>query len=188
MEHNDHHGKTPGQQKLRRGNGKVPKLSRANEKYLVALYEQGQTTTHQIAARFGVSASYVTNAAKRAGLTLRHRGRRPSIEPSTDVQLMLLEAWTTRYVETAARFGTSKQNIARLVKRWKPWATAEFGPRNIGSEKSGCKSAKERARPEARRHVICFRISDSQMSKLQVWARSPHSIARALFLRSLEHT
>jgi hypothetical protein len=103
---------------------------------------------------------------------------------------MLLEAWTNTYAAAATGFGVSKQCIGRLVKRWAAWAIAEFGPRKIKPEHIDNEQELRPSHP-VRPHVICFRVSDAEMTRLQARAgnspeRSPHKLARAAILEWLE--
>lgn len=104
--------------------------------------------------------------------------------------MILLEAWTSTYSAAGVRFDLSKQRIGHLAKRWKAWAVAQFGPRNIKPGEIDEKQEQQPADP-VKPHVISFRVTDSGLNKLQsqaggALAHSPHSVARFLLLRSLE--
>ncbi len=128
---------------LRRGRG-AP-LSKRERDSLLALYKEGKETGVEIAKRFGVSPSLVTVLAKSAGLPLRRRGRRPRVEPSLAAQRILREAWQCTYAQAGARFDLSKQRIAHLVKRWRSWATVQFGRRKVKGEEIDRKQTQPRA-------------------------------------------
>jgi transposase len=177
------------------GNGHWRKLSKSEIEPLLAMYKDPEKTTAEIAACFGIHPSSVTNVAKRAGLPLRGRGGRPRSEPLPAVQAILSEAWTTTYAEAAARLGLSKQRVGQLVKRWEAWAVAQFGPRKIKPDETAEEQVQRSADP-IRPHIITFRVTDSELTKLaaqsgsgaESWARSPHSAARFLLLRLLDGT
>lgn len=172
--------------------GRRRKLSKREVDSLLAVYRKGEKTTAEIARCHGIHPSLVTYMAKRAGLPLRGRGSRPHREPSLEAQQALLEAWTNTYTAAAARCNVTKQHIGQLVKRWKAWATTQFGPRAI---KRAAPRGKQQHRPAkpVRPHVISFRVTDSELANLQVQlgrlpeprACSPHSAARFYLLRSL---
>jgi len=177
---------------LHSGKGLRRKWTDAEIDSVLAMYRDGDETTAEIAGCYGVHPSVVTYMAKRAGLPLRGRGGRPRVQPSPEVQEILLEAWTSTYAEAGARFNVSKQRIGQLVNRWHSWAIAQFGPRKTNPDE-----VKEERKPRCldpiRPHVITFRVTDSELATLlakggnrsQLWGRSPHSTARFLLFRSL---
>lgn len=177
---------------LRSRKGPRRKLTDAETDAVLALYREGEKTTAEIAGGYGIHPSFVTYAAKRAGLPLRGRGGRPRVEPSPVVQEILLEAWITAYAEAGARFNVSKQRVGQLVNRWCAWAVAQFGTRKIKPEE--IKEQQEPCRLDPiRPHVITFRVTDSELAKLLAeggnrpdpWGCSPHSTARFLLFRNL---
>jgi len=167
------------------------KLSKGAIKSLLAMYRHTNQTTVEIARGLKIHPSLVTYLAKRAGLPLRGRGARRHVEPSREVQELLLEAWTSTYAEAAARFDVSKQHVGHLVKRWKTWAIAQFGERVITcSEPRG--KQQHRVTKIVRPHVISFRVTDSELTELKERGKqmgagvsSPHSVAKFHLMRSL---
>src|SRR6266487_5374654 len=91
----ERHGTRDDEHNLRPEKGRRRRLSKAEVESLLATYKKGGTTTAEIAGCYGVHPSFVTYLAKRGGVPLRGRGRRPHAEPSPAVQAILLEAWTT---------------------------------------------------------------------------------------------
>ena len=81
-------------------------------------YVHSSKSTAEIAARFGISLSTLTVRAKRAGLTLRKRGRWPLSEPSSVQKEILAFAAIHGGNEAALRFGISKQRVSKLQRRW----------------------------------------------------------------------
>lgn len=159
------------------------------------LYTEGLKTSKEIAKEFEISPATLTVWAKKSGIPLRGRGRQAAIYPSPPVQLLLLEAWTHTYEVAAHRCGVTKQCIGQVAQRWRGWAVAEFGPRDINSISSQPPIGKSlRGSPRViRPRIITFRVSDWEMTELlahgvkegEVGRRSPHSIARDLLVRSL---
>jgi hypothetical protein len=139
------------------------RLDQAQLKALLAMYSNPRFTTAEIANRFGVLKGSVTYAAKRAGLLLRKRGCRRHPAPSPATQAILLDAWIDTYENVASRHGVTKQRIAIIVARWKHWALAQFGPREIRTpkllvcEQNHCPRDPFATGP----HVISFRIPES---------------------------
>lgn len=170
-------------------------LSKREVDSLLRLYQKNEQTTDELARRYGVHASLVTYLAKQAGIPLRGQGVRPRLAPSHKAQELLLEAWTTTYAEAAARFGVSKQHVGHLVKRWRAWAVAQFGPRKIKRVES-LGNQEHRPVKTVRPHVICFRVTDSELGELEAqrgklpapWVSSSHSAARFHLIRSLGPT
>jgi transposase len=188
----EHHGTRDSEHNLRSGKGQRRKLSKREVESLLAMYRQGEKTIAEIAGCYAVHPSFVTYVAKRAGLPLRGRGRRPRVEPSPAVQEILLEAWITTYAEAAARFEMSKQRVGQLVKRWEAWTVAQLGPRKIKPDEIN-EEQEQRPVDPVRPHVISFRVTDSELVKLlaqggnrsEPWTRSQHSVARFLLFRCL---
>jgi len=86
----------------------------------------------EIAAKHGVSLPTVSAWVKRAHLRLRGKGRRKKTEPAAlDMRVLKLVDVLT-YEQAAARLKTSKQNIGRIVKRWKAWRKPQVPPYVVG--------------------------------------------------------
>ncbi len=176
--------------------GKRRVLTKPELEHLLLMYHTRTKTTSEIAACFGVAASSVTIAAKRAGLPLRERGRKPETSPSPATQKIIREAWQHTYESVARRHGLSKQRVGQVVCRWRDWAVLHFGSRKTKLEKSLRKPEPIQKSPRRLRpHVISFRVSESTLAEIlqnradagQFRKCSPHSAARSLLLRSLDN-
>ena len=84
-------------------------------------YESNRTTTAEIAAKVGVSKSTITFWARRARLRQRHTGRRLVEVPSVYHRQILRQAMFLSFAEIARRNNTTRQNIDRILQRWKAW-------------------------------------------------------------------
>jgi transposase-like protein len=81
-------------------------------------YQNRSLTTEAIAAKHGISTATLTVWAKKAGLELRQRGRKPQSRP-TPRQLEIVKlASVYRLKDVGARVGMHKQSVHRIVKRW----------------------------------------------------------------------
>jgi transposase len=98
----------------------------------LALYQQRDMTTEQIAQLKEISTATLTVWAKKAGLPLRNRGRRRQERP-TPMQLQIVKmASVYNYDEVGREFGMHKQSIHRIVKRWRSWAEPRHAPFSPG--------------------------------------------------------
>jgi len=95
-------------------------------------YQNRDLTTEAIALKHGISTATLTVWAKKAGLELRNRGRKPQSRP-TPRQLEIIKlASVYKYDQVGARFGMHKQSIHRIVKRWREWAQPKRAPFDPG--------------------------------------------------------
>lgn len=79
-------------------------------------------TTSVIAQSLEISPSTLTLWAQEAGLKLRDRGRRPMVSP-TAYQIKIIEDAAFLTLDMLAkRYGMTKQNVHRILKRWSKWA------------------------------------------------------------------
>jgi transposase-like protein len=177
------------QKKRSRITGRGCRLREAKRDAILRMYLDQRNTISRIARRFEVSNASVTNAAKRAGLTLRIRGRRRQTCPPPEIQEMLLEAWTASYENVARRFGLTRQRVGQVVKRWRDWALTEFGQRAL---KTPVKTHEpEKRRRVASPHVISFRVPNAVFSLLLARSvqepnnSSPHEAARSILLETV---
>lgn len=183
------------EKKLSRVTGARFKLCEAETKEMLAMYSDSSYTTSEIARRFGVCPASITNAAKHAGLPLRMRGRWPQGAPPSGVQDILLEAWTNTYDTVASRFGLTKQRIAKIVDRWREWATNQLGPRQVQAPKPAASApmVQPTRTSETSVHVISFRVPTSvfnqlaQKNAITPPGQSPSQFARDLLLMQLKH-
>jgi transposase len=98
----------------------------------LADYTQGDMTVQDIAKKHTISTATLTVWAKKAGLTLRQRGRRRQVMP-TERQLEIIKlASVYRYDQVGARWGMHKQSVHRIVKRWRNWAQPKKSPFSPG--------------------------------------------------------
>ena len=81
-------------------------------------YQEGKMTVEEIAANHGISTATITIWAKKAGLTLRQRGRRTQREPTPRQMEIVKLASVYTQADVGARFGMHKQSVNRIVKRW----------------------------------------------------------------------
>jgi hypothetical protein len=95
-------------------------------------YQNRDLTTEAIALKHGISTATLTVWAKKAGMELRNRGRKPQSRP-TPRQLEIIKlASVYKYDQVGARFGMHKQSIHRIVKRWREWAQPRRAPFDPG--------------------------------------------------------
>lgn len=182
------------EKKLTSSKGKHRRPTNAELEALLVMYRTSPNTTAEIAARFGLTASSVTNAAKQAGLRLRHRGRKPLSSPSPASEEILREAWCDTYANVGRRHRLSRQRVGQVVGKWHDWAVMQFGPRKFNSGQRLLKSEPIRKSPRpVQPHVISFRVTDSVFAEIlryhpddkQTRKRSPHRAARSLLLQVL---
>lgn len=76
-------------------------------------------TTERISKKYGVCTATLTVWANKAGLPLRHRGRRRMTEPTPRQRSIVEMARICTYDAIADRFGITKQGVYRIVRRWK---------------------------------------------------------------------
>jgi hypothetical protein len=95
---------------------------------VLANYQKLELTTGKIAAKHGISTATVTLWAKKAGLPLRGRGRKPPTEPTPKQREIITLARIFNYDTVGARFGMAKQSIHRIVKRWRNWPQTSKPP------------------------------------------------------------
>ena len=97
-------------------------------------YKDNKLTSEAIAAVAEVCPATLTVWAKKAGIPLRTRGRRTLLEP-TPRHLKIIEmAQHSRYDQVGKQFGMHKQQVHRIVKRWRDWVKpngAPFAPGDI---------------------------------------------------------
>lgn len=84
-------------------------------------YARGDMLVSAIAAKHKVSQPTVSAWVKRAQVDLRGKGRRKSLVPSAQAKRVLELTQVMSYTQAAAALKTSKQNIGRIVGRWKGW-------------------------------------------------------------------
>jgi len=84
-------------------------------------YTANRISTAKIAEKAGVSKSTISVWADKAHLVRRTPGRRRDLEPSEQHKEILRMASRTPLEQVGAHFGSTKQNIHRIVKRWKDW-------------------------------------------------------------------
>lgn len=76
-------------------------------------------TTERIAKKYRVCAASLTLWAKRAGLSLRQRGRRSMTEPTSRQRAIIEMAGIINYSAVGSAFGMTKQGVSRIIRRWK---------------------------------------------------------------------
>lgn len=91
-------------------------------------YQRNDSTTRSIAKKHHISASTLTVWAQKANLKLRPRGRRLLVAPNERHLAMLAMAEYATYEEVGKQFGCEKQEVHRVVKRWKNWAKPKKPP------------------------------------------------------------
>ena len=91
-----------------------------SKQQVLADYQASQKTTNEIAREHHVSLATITLWAKKAGLTLRRRGRRRMKQTPPRNKLILEYAAILTYEATGRIFGISRQGVWRIVKRWRP--------------------------------------------------------------------
>lgn len=102
---------------------------------VAAVLRDYQTTTMkvtEIATKHGISLPTVTAWVKRAKLALRGKGRRKKTEPDAMDKRVLDLVDVMTYERAAARLKTTKQNVGRIVKRWRAWRKPQTPPFAVG--------------------------------------------------------
>src|SRR4051812_30924040 len=84
----------------------------------IAQYLNSAETTKMIATRFGITPATLTQRAKRWGVPLRGRGRKPASAPSERSRQILELAKTQTYEAVGDLVGCSKQRVHQIVKKW----------------------------------------------------------------------
>jgi transposase-like protein len=127
-------------------------------------YQNAATTVKEIAHKHAISMARVTCLARRGGLPLRGRGRKPSIMPS-DGHLKILEAVQhATMAEVATRYGCSKQRIFQVVDRWRNWMARDGLPADVPASEP-----EPPARPPkkpARELMVSFRLTSLEADAL----------------------
>jgi hypothetical protein len=169
-------------------------LSEAETEAVLMEYKEGNELVTQIAERHSVSPGTVSHAARRSGIRLRGRGRRKLVQPTAHHKQVLHLAWVTTYEVVGAKFGTSKQNVGRIVGRWRHWCGQMWGPRKkTQSQGQDLLQGLSRA-GGAKPHVVSFRITDAEFAALRECcagfgnqAESPWKLARQVLREWLNH-
>jgi hypothetical protein len=130
-------------------------------RYLKAIndYKSARLSNVELAMRHGVSPATITYWVKKAGLSLRHPGRRPLRQPNRTHRQIIELAQHQTYEETGRKFGLSRQRVHYIIKRWE-------GDRPRKSELSATLPGPGDIR-EKKGEVISFRLSGKQVSKVQ---------------------
>jgi transposase-like protein len=150
----------------------------------VAEHQRDSSTTAEIAKRYGVSPATISVWARKSGALLRSRGRRPAPGP-TKHQMAILEAVRHKTYESVAREnGVTRQRIHWIVKRWRHLVGRRIKHSTVRSDAV----TSLRNAGENRRHVVSFRLRDSELRALlprQEQGLSVNQLAREIVLDSL---
>jgi hypothetical protein len=87
----------------------------------LARYRDHRLTIKAIAEASDVSASTLSNWAKRAGVPLRGRGRWVNLTPCPRTAHMVALAQFDSQANVARRLGVSRQAVNGAVRRWATW-------------------------------------------------------------------
>ena len=100
----------------------------------LADYQNMSLTTEDIATKYGVSLATITVWAKRAGLSLRKRGRWHQTVP-TPLQAEIIKlAEVLTMAEVGEKVGMHKQSVHRIIKRWRERTAAAKPPFEPGDK------------------------------------------------------
>jgi predicted XRE-type DNA-binding protein len=97
---------------------KMMKVSANSVPAILEAYTANQKTTRRIGEEFGVSPATITVLAKKNGLILRSRGRRPASAPTRQQSEILSQARSESYAKVGERLGVSRQRIHQLMRRF----------------------------------------------------------------------
>lgn len=95
-------------------------------------YQNRRLSTEAIAVKHSISTATLTVWAKKAGIPLRQRGRKPQENPTTRQKEILKLASVLSQAKVGERFGMHKQSIHRIVKRWRDWFQSKQAPFDPG--------------------------------------------------------
>lgn len=148
-------------------------------------YVNGDLTVVDIAKKYQISVSELSSWLRKARISRRRRGRRPLSQPTDHSQNILVYAAARGFSSAAKRYNVSRQRISALAKRWGVSARRRT---TQSTDKKPKLADQERRRP--RGAVICFRLSDYELSMLRTTfpehvvlsTKSIHSLARAAIL------
>jgi len=138
---------------------------------LMRQYVAGEMRVHDISKQAGITAGALTGRAKRLGLPLRGRGRKPLEKPTALHKKIIAAATAQSYEQVGLRFGISKQRVSKIVQRW-----------------NGSAGRETRKEDKRKLHVISFRVDEKILKRLQSELqndyfqnfRSPSDVAREL--------
>jgi hypothetical protein len=91
-------------------------------------YQKSDLTTEAIAKKHGVWPATLTVWAAKAKIPLRGRGRRKYSAPTPFHLKVLSLAGVLRYEQIGRKFGIEKQQVHRIVKRWKDYVNPRRAP------------------------------------------------------------
>lgn len=98
-------------------------------------YAENRESTAAIAARVGVAKSTISTWASRARLSRRSPGRRTMTEPGTIHKEILQKLAGGMTMERIGQqLGMTKQNVHRIVKRWKSFVPPSTAPFKTGDK------------------------------------------------------
>jgi transposase len=98
-------------------------------------YAENRESTAAIAARVGVAKSTISTWASRARLSRRSPGRRTATEPGPVHKEILQKLSGGLTMERIGQqLGMTKQNVHRIVKRWKSFTPPSTAPFKAGDK------------------------------------------------------
>jgi len=95
-------------------------------------YRDNKLTSAQIAKKYEVCPATLTNWALMMNVPLRGRGRRRQDVPTEQQRQILEYVQVHNYDRVGRMFGLCKQQIQRVVKRWKDWQKPSKPPFDPG--------------------------------------------------------
>lgn len=143
--------------------GSIPhsllQLADMNLKSALVAYLTADTLSKDIAREHGFTAGVLSYWARKFGLPLRRRGRRPLLQPTSVGQRILELVRAHGISETARLARTSKQRVHQIVSRWEP---------ELKGHRKAPKSLErpQRERRPPRTVVVSFRISTEEWLRL----------------------
>jgi hypothetical protein len=149
--------------------GSVPhsvlQLANTNVKSALIAYLTSITLSKDIAREHGFTAGALSYWARKFGLPVRRRGRRPLLQPTSAGRRILELVRAHGIAETARRVGVSKQRVSQIARRWK-----EYLPVRPLSARTVGKNEREEGptrKKENRIRVVSFRLSPTEVTLLR---------------------
>jgi hypothetical protein len=107
----------------------------------------------------------------------KRRGRRAAERPSGKHLEILAATRTQTYGQVGSTFGVSRQRVGQVVRRWKQYSPVRPLPsREVNSIK---KANHSKIKKENSIHIVCFRLTDSEVQSLQSRFPEMKSASRA---------
>lgn len=135
----------------------------------IAQYLNSSETTKIIATRFGITPATLTARAKKWGVPLRGRGRKPASAPSQRSRQILELAKTQTYEVVGELVGCSKQRVHQILKKWGSECARRKPKTNIAA-------ARAVRLPKQQTSVVSFRLTAEEIVRLSTALPGKNSV------------